>query len=37
MADLNTVFSELRAIMAPYAEKLDAKTDGGTEFYLGKC
>ena len=20
--------------MAPYAEKLDAKTDGGTEFYL---
>ena len=34
MADLNTVFSELRAIMAPYAEKLDAKTDGGTELYL---
>ena len=34
MADLNTVFSELRAITASYAEKLDAKTDGGTELYL---
>ena len=34
VADLNTVFSELRAIMAPYAEKLDAKTDVGTELYL---
>jgi hypothetical protein len=34
VADLDTVFSELRAIMAPYAAKLDAKTDDGSELYV---
>ncbi len=34
VADLDTVFSELRAIMAPYAEKLDAKKDDASELYV---
>jgi hypothetical protein len=34
VADLDTVFSELRAIMAPYASKLDAKTDNASELYV---
>ena len=31
---LNAVFTELRAIMAPYAARLDAKKDDATELYL---
>lgn len=34
MADLNAVFAELRAIMAPYAAKLDPKKDDATELYV---
>ncbi len=34
MADLDGVFSELRAILAPYAAKLDPKKDDASEFYL---
>jgi hypothetical protein len=34
MPDLNTVFIELRAIMAPYAAKLDAKKDDPSELYV---
>ncbi|CAD5373032.1 conserved hypothetical protein [Rubrivivax sp. A210] len=34
MADLSTVFVELRAIMAPYAAQLDLKKDDDTEFYV---
>jgi hypothetical protein len=34
VADLDTVFLELRTIMAPYAEKLDAKKDDETELYV---
>jgi hypothetical protein len=34
MPDLNAVFTELRAIMAPYAARLDAKKDDATELYL---
>jgi hypothetical protein len=34
VADLDTVFSELRAIMAPYAAKLDAKKDDDSELYV---
>ena len=34
MADLATVFAELRAIMAPYAARLDVKKDDATELYV---
>jgi hypothetical protein len=34
MPDLNAVFAELRAIMAPYAARLDAKKDDASELYL---
>ncbi|BDI07649.1 hypothetical protein [Sphaerotilus microaerophilus] len=34
MADLGAVFSDLRAIMAPYAARLDSKKDDGTELYV---
>jgi hypothetical protein len=34
MPDLNAVFTELRSIMAPYAAKLDAKTDDASELYV---
>lgn len=34
MADLDGVFSELRAILAPYAAKLDPKKDDASELYL---
>lgn len=34
MPDLNPVFMELRAIMAPYADKLDPKKDDQAELYL---
>ncbi|GHG60039.1 hypothetical protein GCM10010919_03130 [Alishewanella longhuensis] len=34
MADLNSVFQELRKIMAPYATKLQATRDDGQELYL---
>ena len=34
MANLDTVFTELRAIMAPYAAKLDSKKDDETELYV---
>jgi hypothetical protein len=34
MSDLNAVFTELRAIMAPCAAKLEAKKDDPTELYL---
>jgi hypothetical protein len=34
MPDLPAVFAELRAIMLPYAEKLDVKTDTDTELYV---
>jgi hypothetical protein len=34
MTDLNTVFAELRAIMEPYAARLDPKKDDAAELYL---
>jgi hypothetical protein len=34
MPDLNAVFTALRSIMAPYAAKLDPKTDDATQFYV---
>jgi hypothetical protein len=34
MTDLNAVFTELRAIMAPYAAKLDTKKDDASELYV---
>ena len=34
MPDLNVVFGELRAIMVPYASKLDAKKDDASELYV---
>ena len=34
MADLNSVFQELRKIMAPYAAKLQATRDDDQELYL---
>ncbi len=34
MSDLNAVFTELRAILAPYAAKLDPKKDDPTELYI---
>ncbi len=34
MPDLHAVFIELRAVMALYAEKLDAKKDDGAELYV---
>lgn len=34
MTDLNTVFTELRAIMEPYAARLDPKKDDAAELYL---
>ena len=34
MANLDPVFADLRAIMAPYAARLDAKKDDSTELYL---
>ncbi|MBW8368886.1 MAG: hypothetical protein K0M70_13630 [Arenimonas sp.] len=34
MPDLNAVFAELKAIMAPYAAKLDPKKDDESELYL---
>jgi hypothetical protein len=34
MANLTSVFVDLRAIMAPYVAQLDAKKDDDTELYL---
>ena len=34
MTDLNAVFTELRAIMEPYAARLDPKKDDAAELYL---
>jgi hypothetical protein len=34
VSELDTVFLELRAIMAPYATKLDTKKDDDTELYV---
>lgn len=34
MADLIAVFTGLRAIMAPYAARLDAKKDDAAELYV---
>lgn len=34
MPDLNAVFTELRTILAPYADKLDPKKDDQMELYL---
>lgn len=34
MSNLDTVFAELRAILAPYAVALDPKQDDSTELYL---
>ncbi len=34
MSDLNTVFTELRKIMEPYAAKLDPKKDDASELYV---
>jgi hypothetical protein len=34
MPDLNAVFTELRAIMQPYAVALDPKTDNASELYV---
>jgi len=34
MPDLNAVFTALRAIMAPYAARLDVKKDDPSELYL---
>ena len=34
MADLGSVFADLRAIMAPYAARLDSKKDDDTELYV---
>jgi len=34
MPDLTAVFAELRAIMAPYAAKLDPKRDDAVELYV---
>jgi len=34
MPDLNSVFNELKSIMAPYAKTLDPKKDDGSELYL---
>lgn len=34
LPDLHLVFSELRAIMSPYALKLDAKKDDAAELYV---
>lgn len=34
MASLDTVFAGLRAIMAPYAARLDAKKNDETELYV---
>lgn len=34
MADLSAVFADLRALMAPYAARLDVKKDDSSELYL---
>lgn len=34
MPDLNAIFVELRAVMAPYAAKLDVKKDDPSELYV---
>lgn len=34
MADLGSVFADLRAIMAPFAASLDSKRDDDTELYV---
>ena len=34
MHDLNSVFVELRSIMAPFAAKLDTKKDDASELYV---
>lgn len=34
MPDLSAVFAELRAVMAPYAHKLDPKKDDAAELYV---
>ena len=34
MPDLDSVFAELRSILAPYAKALDAKRDDTTELYI---
>lgn len=34
MPDLTAVFTELKAIMAPYAKALDAKKDDACELYV---
>lgn len=37
MADLSAVFADLRALMAPYAARLDPKKDDASELYLDTC
>jgi hypothetical protein len=34
MSELDAVFIELRAVLAPFAAKLDAKKDDATELYV---
>jgi hypothetical protein len=34
MSELDAVFIELRSVLAPFAAKLDAKTDDATELYV---
>jgi hypothetical protein len=34
MTGLDVVFKELKSIMAPYAKRLDAKKDDGSELYV---
>lgn len=34
MSDLGTVYAALRAIMAPYAARLDVKHDDAAQFYV---
>jgi len=34
MPDFTAVYAELHRILAPYAAKLHAKTDDGTELYV---
>ena len=34
MPDLSAVFTELKAVMKPYAEKLDTKMDSASDFYV---
>jgi hypothetical protein len=37
MPELQSVFTELRLILRPYAAKLETKTDSQTEIYVDTC